>query len=613
MLHTLATSGPSRLYRERRPTWRVLLDLELALQQSDESEAERFLVELSSAHALGEPNLSFLQIQIYARFHRWDQIASLEKLPWVCRVRRPARVSSAIIEALFRTRLSSLLATDPPAVVPEVRQIQAEYAGLFTADPIPLTSGTAITTALVASVTEPPRLKQIERVLAGAEEGGIELRDVLFTVLGKEKLDSQLEQPTVAPVADPLIEARQAMVAGDLSGALQLAESSPPSVERTWLLFQVAVTVQTLEASRAALAAYDGLNEEQRAKLSAPYWDQLLEGVLDLGDAASGLPSDWTTWIERLRDDPSFVSAREVAKKGAVEWSGDEYGDAAIQHISDVVLDIPDASSRLLVQSVPHLLEAFPTDRARKAHIPLYMGMLQHLAFDDAPSGQELAVALDLVEAMLRLGTVREQYGDLIDLCRELWSTCASPAYVDWAVDMGHLLAYYPSQNHAATQSVFVVVVERIEGWPQLWNEVLLSSLRHISDVLEVPLGSAYESWASEEEFDGPDPWAALGNKTVGIYTLTESAAAQASKVLSKLSPECKVESNSDHVCTERLAALSANSDVFVLVTRSATHAASDCVKANRKAAPVLMPDGKGVTTIVRTIEEYLKSQASVA
>ena len=69
----------------------------------------------------------------------------------------------------------------------------------------------------------------------------------------------------------------------------------------------------------------------------------------------------------------------------------------------------------------------------------------------------------------------------------------------------------------------------------------------------------------------------------------------------------CKVETNADHVCTDRLASLAANTDIFVMVTQSAKHAATDCVRANRPDGVTLMPEGKGASSIIRALEEHVR------
>jgi hypothetical protein len=77
--------------------------------------------------------------------------------------------------------------------------------------------------------------------------------------------------------------------------------------------------------------------------------------------------------------------------------------------------------------------------------------------------------------------------------------------------------------------------------------------------------------------------------------------------MLRQTCPGLEVDINSDDVCTDRLAALAKNSDVFIFAWRSSKHQAYYCIKNNRTATlPLLQPLGKGSASILRAALEYL-------
>ena len=77
--------------------------------------------------------------------------------------------------------------------------------------------------------------------------------------------------------------------------------------------------------------------------------------------------------------------------------------------------------------------------------------------------------------------------------------------------------------------------------------------------------------------------------------------------MLRQTCPGLEVDINSDEVCTDRLAALAKNSDVFIFAWRSSKHQAYYCIKNNRPATlPLLQPLGKGSASILRAALEYL-------
>jgi hypothetical protein len=602
-LHHLRLLAPLRDLEALRPTWRVLRDFELALQEEDQAASARLLDELATSHAIGEPNLSFLQIRLLARFERWTDLLALEELPWILSIRHPPAVGSAIIRAIFHERVRPALG-DEEDLRRVAREVDASSRALFRADPRPLTIETAITAALVDAVANPPRPAQAERIVAAAAAEGFRVPEEIRSMLGPLAGTGETELQTPA---DPLAEARTTLWKGDAEAAFHQAAEAPESAERAWILLQAAGAIQSLAAAEAALRAVERLDEGERGFLNAPPMRSLLENLRDLGSGRADLPKTWLEWANRLGTDPSFTSARDVAERGASEWPTSAYDDATLEQLAETLQEVPTLSSRLLVQAVPHLLAAFPVENARAAHIPLYLALLQRIAFDERASPQELAAALTLTEVVLHLGPDAAVYQDLIDLCRLMWDLAASPASADWAIDVCHLLAYYPQPADAAAQGFLQAVLQRLQAWPQVIDPPVRSSLRYVGDVFDVPVEEILPPPAVVER-GAEHAWDRLNGKAVAIYSLTSSAAAQATKVLRQLAPECRVETNDDHVCTDRLTALAANADWFVLATQSSKHAATDCVRASRGTRPLLYPSGKGASSILRALEERLTS-----
>jgi hypothetical protein len=114
---------------------------------------------------------------------------------------------------------------------------------------------------------------------------------------------------------------------------------------------------------------------------------------------------------------------------------------------------------------------------------------------------------------------------------------------------------------------------------------------------LEEPLHSEAETGSGLE---------CLEDAYVGIYTLTESAAARAATYLKSVVPGIgRVNTSSASGGTEGLAAMASSADVFVMVTRSAKHAATDFIQAHRGGQPTIRPIGKGTSSIIEALRGY--------
>jgi hypothetical protein len=99
-----------------------------------------------------------------------------------------------------------------------------------------------------------------------------------------------------------------------------------------------------------------------------------------------------------------------------------------------------------------------------------------------------------------------------------------------------------------------------------------------------------------------------LSGLRVAIYSLTESASRQAKAALEEIAPAVTVDTNSDHGGSARLRALAENTDIFVMACLSAKHAATDFIREHRGTKPLIYGSGKGFSSILRDIEEYVTS-----
>ena len=587
---------------ETRPVWRVLLDFELALTHGDRDAAESLLAEIENGRSFTEPNLSFLEVRLLAAFEEWDRLLALETLPTLLRVPRPKRVSGAIMEALVQTRVRPLLQGDVgrSGVREELGRIDRQFGPLFQSDPLPLTPSTALITALSACVTRPPRVAQYQRIVESATAAGFPILDEVQALLGDDPLPEA--KPSPAPADSPLSAAQAALNLGDFDLAFEQARLADRSRERTIILLLSANSIATLESAQFALRAH----EELRARGdSTPALDRLAEGLSRLVAGNTTPARDWLEWAHLFSDPELAPSAPELARVGSGEWS--DLTDVQMSEFANSLEEIPDHAGDYLLQAVPSLLEAFPPGHAKPVQRDLYTVLLQRLALDPGTSAEHLETTLDLLDAILTLGTNPATYRDLTDVCQLTWEKAASPAALDWAIDTCYTLAHHPAPAKDLVMAFFQTVVARLRGWTQVLDATVLSSLRFVGEVLGVDVDSLLPEPESSTE-ESFDPWLQLDHKVIGIYTLTESAARQAEKALQAFSPGAKVELNSELVCSASLKALARNADVFVLVKRSAKHAATDCVQTNRSGRPVVVPAGKGVSSILRSIQDELSS-----
>jgi hypothetical protein len=127
-------------------------------------------------------------------------------------------------------------------------------------------------------------------------------------------------------------------------------------------------------------------------------------------------------------------------------------------------------------------------------------------------------------------------------------------------------------------------------------------------NLLCAELGWTFDFSTASATSGSNDLTSRLSRLRIAIYSLTEASSRQAKQALEALCPEVIVDTNADHGGTARLKALSENADLFVLAWLSAKHAATDFIREHRNAKPLLYAQGRGFSSIIRAIEDYLQA-----
>lgn len=536
-------------------------------------EDARYLLErCRSEHRLDALNLKFLEIEILATARDWRAITALSGFDDLLRTRRPPAVAAALLEALYWSSFEDT-APDPAAYAEGPRSRARDLIRLPA--PPSMGEGAWRLYALEALSSDVPSRLLAEAALAsGANLGG--LADALFDI-------TTLPTPPEQAQSSPTARTAAALVRADLSGALSAVDQAR------------ALLAQLTEAERSELLRLD----QPRRALAA----------IDETFGASPAPTDWTAWLAAL-DDNDFTQALTVARQGAQEWRpglGDPVEIAILTEGLNAVRDEPPASDRL-VEGLPHLVAWLQRDPdfPRAVGYPVYEAALERLMLSGRAAAPMLDSAGVLARAMLAIGPPPAAYGRLLSDLLEFSGQGAGVRTACWLIELleESITAYAPDQP--ARERFWQDAVARlIPIAPQLSNlqratlARLATSLgwrMTLPEVLAVVPNSGADVALAQR----------LAGKLVAIYTLTESAAAQASDTLKALAPDVDVRVNSDHGGSRPLRALAEHADLFVVVAASATHAATDFIRSKRGDRPLTYAAGRGAISILRAVEDWV-------
>jgi hypothetical protein len=581
------------------PTSLILKRFKRALVGFDRPEAEICLDRLRRELRLDALNLRFLKVQLHASFGEWSLLRGKDFFESLCLTRRSLSVTCALIEALYRTSIGPHEGSDDiPALLDrfrrEVRPVSGDLFHVLppNASPIVLKAF-----ALEATSTDTPRqdlIRSMNEISKPEPEGP-------FTKFWSQ-VKKQVKTPSLEP-ASGTEEALKRLIA--MPGDLNLKSAKA--------VLLIVAEIGTLDAYRDAALYLERLSGSQRDELLSVPWLREIWRTIGAELGWRRIPEDWVEWLQMIPA-VEFDDAYAIAERACEEWPIAVHVNdpAKIARLSDALSAVPDgvASERLL-EALPLLVEWLRCDPKfpNRAMVALYENLLTILALNPGRSDTELAIAGHLIDALLSCGLDTPRYNRVLDDVLELARTAVGIRALDWILDTMEFTVIYPAADSEARQVFLYGMLDAMMPIVARMTPYQLEIAKNLGLLLgwQVEKIPAYRELMDKvtPDIQTKSPLGRLTGSSIAVHTLTESAGKQIVAMLTKLVPAVRVELNHDHVGTPKLKALARNADIFIIVTQSAKHAATDFIRCHRADKPLLFPSGKGSSSIVRAIEEY--------
>ncbi len=359
----------------------------------------------------------------------------------------------------------------------------------------------------------------------------------------------------------------------------------------------------------SAIRAVTALDETERHVLLkrpifAAIWTELQERL--------GLrppPRNWSDWLVRLKD-PHFDAA-SYAVSGSRDWViADTLLDPAMSAVlAEGLLGITEGlASERLADGLPFMLRWAKADPQwpRPSLAQVYLAMLTCMALGSRRGSGIMQSAGPLLEGALRCGLSVGEYRDALDAAGEIVRSGFDRRS---AFDVLEILETARSVTPVDPVALDSFTLAIVSGLSSQSARLTIGQRQSLSQL------AAEAGWleptASADEHEEKTLSAALSGKSVAIYTLTEGAARNAAAQLKRLAPDLRVELNHDTVGTRALATLAEHADLFVIAALSATHAATDFIRARCPVTRLAYAPGKGAASIVRKVEEWASVELS--
>jgi hypothetical protein len=602
----------------RRPHYRELQsDFSSALAAGNWEEAERCLYDLQRLHLTTADNQEFLRIQLLAQQQQWHAIWQLEDFGVLACLRMPREVRRAMLTAFHYSELLPLEAHGAWSEALETFRAARARLGLL------LTSRLELGTSPVVRIFAYAAAASGDRTMWAA------LHDVdpsPETQTCLAALEAFLPFDPASIVADPLTRARAALREADYDTVMKYADAVSESADRALLWLEIGFCINDNVTAEKALLIYWGLSTEDQSQLSqrdahVPRYLAYLEDLIK--PASSMLPAavqpepvqSWSAWFDlaiKQPDDPRLVPA--LHQLGLVTderfWSL-----GAIAELNDLILNFMDAAKRLnlpytqrAIRALVDLIlkdPAFP--RSDDAHVDLYETLYVALLERSERNVTDGLSVLRLVEAILQNAPSR---ADKLWVNLRQWYEQPRPALEVCVLETFDLLAEYGLmgslladwyRDWVTTLLDLPMPRERvaIESWLAFgkWIQPGQDLLSRLSKAL-------LEATSTEES----NPVAALPTGyRIRIFTFRTHSAERVREALLARNGALDVQICGEKDLSPQARAMAEHADLAVLVTTCISHALTYGIGPYLKRPP-LYPQSSGSTSIMRSIEEHLRT-----
>jgi hypothetical protein len=577
---TMVTSAPSRTSAVPQSTDSLLAHFSDCLNGNDYAGAQQILEQCEREMRIDALNLLFLRVRLLAWFGNWQAIVAMPEFHGLCHTRRPSAVNTALLEGVYQ--VWGREQPDIPALTTLwTATLRADFLGLLRLPILPGCSQGALTLYALEALSLAARNMPLEAAVMVHQDAIPELASALRASgrTGVQHDVQVIERTNGVPAAQQaLVQANSSNTLETVARALQLIDALEAS-EREGLL-----------GSAAFRSLWQGLSTESR---KAP-------------------PASWQEWFTRLQE-PDFTDALQVLAHAVAEWPAAALKDpvdvARFEHALQTVPDTTPAADRL-ADALPSLVTWTLEDPAfpRSSMLAIYDTLLFHLMVGVRRSSTVFESATVMTRALLSLGLSQSRYRALLDDCLMLNGDAMSKRTVYWLLETLEETLLSPCSDEEARRSFWYAACARL----MQMKAFLSPGQRIVFDKLSTELG-----WPDARQKEEPAAQAtadiqrqqlqtALNGSFVAIYTLTESAGRQAVNVLKELAPSLRVEMSHDKAASTALKHMAHQSDIFVMVTASAKHAATGFIQQERQGKPILFANGRGFSSIMRAIEAHI-------
>lgn len=547
-----------------RPIGRMLREFDLALAVGAAETSARLLQEIETLGGISHENVAFLQIRRLARLGRDAELLAHGSLPTLVYAEPPRLVREGILGAWTRVSVEPPLAEEQiDDAIERIRAANPDVAMLVDSGLAASLDQDAVTAGGLVALAR----GDLDLIAALASNEAVDeavqrrLRLALGT-MPPARTGQKVQPDQTARV----VEAPNAPVASPLQAADVLSEVAP-AVEES----------EELDAPTAEV------DDEPTLEI-----EPTLEVEPDVEVQESPAIDSWIDWARAIGHGMPVTMSQDQA----ASWPPVATIDGAF---ADAIDDVDMMATDDLLLSIACFLEADdfdrPAPRSAEAFLRRYL-----LSERFAPA--DLAAICALLEVFLRGAPSAAKYREVLGDVRassEQWVAIATASRV---LDLADTVTLGPAADANARADFVATLLSPLNQQKRRLDD----TLRDLAALVTADVGLNFD-WSVPVP---PDDTKVASDTAVTLrvllYSLDGGTLARVEKAIGRRWPAATVRTSSEKDGSPMLKQHARNSDLIVVATRRAAHAATGCIADNAGSALVKYPDGAGSASMLRAV-----------
>jgi len=531
----------------------------------DINNAKNIISKIKQEHRLDALNITFMEIELDYAFQNWDAIINHKLIFQIIHARKPLIIRLHIIDAFYHTYISNSSSIKEDYN----RYIKSNILNLLTSCPRNATSEIKYMYLLAYSLGD-LEYSNVSSIINDY------LNNRLLSGQEKERIEDKLSSENIM-----------------ITNSDNLYLSTKASIIE-------ANNIDTLEKIDNVKEKLEKLKDEEKEELTSKTLSTEIE------DNIKFIPKNWIEWI-KLVSDENFNNSFLVAEKGLEEWDIDILTNDPV-NISNFCIKINSLEEQYSLSRFIFALPLFIESLKRSNYYPnslcieVYTTILEVISIYEIQDQKTLILSQDIFESLLTLSPNSNIYNNIIETIEICIKRINGKHYVDWLIDFAEVLISYNAAEINSRNKLLELILMLVYEQKDWLEQFHLDMLIKLSTILD--LNSLFEDLIVGEEVQTEDKFEKYIGKTIGIYTLSESAGKNAKEYLEDKIENVRVILNHDKVATIALKHVADVSDYMVIVMQSAKHAATGEIQKIRRLnnKEVLFPLGKGSSSILSVL-----------